>query len=288
MYAITGITGQVGGALARRLLAQEQTVRAVVRDPAKGRAWTAQGCGLALAQADDVQALTRAFADTQGVFILLPPNFDPAPGFPESRRLIGALHAALLAARPQRVVCLSTVGAQATQTSLLSQLGLLEEALSSLPMPIAFLRAAWFMENALWDVASACDQGCLDSYLQPLDRAIPMVSAADVGRTAAELLQETWTGRRIVELQGPTPVSPRDLAAGFARLLGRDVGTRAVPRERWEALFREQGMANPLPRMQMLDGFNQGWIRFEEDGVQARHGGTALDAVLRSLLERAR
>jgi uncharacterized protein YbjT (DUF2867 family) len=32
MYAITGITGKVGGALARELLATGQPVRAVVRD----------------------------------------------------------------------------------------------------------------------------------------------------------------------------------------------------------------------------------------------------------------
>jgi NAD(P)H dehydrogenase (quinone) len=36
MYAITGITGQVGGALARYLLAAKQGVRAVLRDPAQG------------------------------------------------------------------------------------------------------------------------------------------------------------------------------------------------------------------------------------------------------------
>ena len=32
MYAITGITGQVGGAVARNLLSENQSVRAVVRD----------------------------------------------------------------------------------------------------------------------------------------------------------------------------------------------------------------------------------------------------------------
>jgi NAD(P)H dehydrogenase (quinone) len=41
MYAITGITGQVGGTVARTLLAQGLPVRAVVRDAAKGRAWCA-------------------------------------------------------------------------------------------------------------------------------------------------------------------------------------------------------------------------------------------------------
>ena len=37
MYAITGITGNVGGNVAHNLLAAERSVRAVVRDMAKGR-----------------------------------------------------------------------------------------------------------------------------------------------------------------------------------------------------------------------------------------------------------
>ena len=37
MYAITGITGKVGGALARGLLAERLPVRAVLRDKAKAR-----------------------------------------------------------------------------------------------------------------------------------------------------------------------------------------------------------------------------------------------------------
>jgi NAD(P)H dehydrogenase (quinone) len=38
MYAITGITGQVGGAMAHDLLAAGKPVRAVVRSSEKGQA----------------------------------------------------------------------------------------------------------------------------------------------------------------------------------------------------------------------------------------------------------
>ena len=39
MYAVTGITGKVGGTLAQTLLATGKKVRAVVRHKAKGRPW---------------------------------------------------------------------------------------------------------------------------------------------------------------------------------------------------------------------------------------------------------
>ncbi len=58
MYAITGITGKVGGALARSLLTEGLPVRAVLRDEAKAAEWRARGCDVALAEMDDAASLT--------------------------------------------------------------------------------------------------------------------------------------------------------------------------------------------------------------------------------------
>jgi NAD(P)H dehydrogenase (quinone) len=80
MFAITGITGQVGGVVARTLLADGKNVRAVVRNSNKGERWERQGCEVAVARMDDPEALQRAFSGAEAVFILLPPNFDPSPG----------------------------------------------------------------------------------------------------------------------------------------------------------------------------------------------------------------
>jgi len=284
MYAVTGITGQVGGVVANTLLAQGKAVRAVVRSAEKGAPWAARGCELALAEMHDVDALRHAFEGTEGVFVLLPPVFDPSPDFSESRRNIAALRAALSAAKPLRVVVLSTVGAQAGQPNLLNQLGIMEQALRTLPMPVAFLRAAWFFENSAWDVEPARSTGVIPSFLQPLDKPVPMVATDDIGRVAAALLQESWTGARVVELEGPRRVTPNEIAAAFSDALGRDVRMQIVPRGEWEALFRSQGMMNPLPRVQMLDGFNEGWIEFEAPSA-ARKGSVTVEMVIRRMAE---
>ena len=81
MFAITGITGNVGGNVARNLLAAGRPVRAVMRDVRKGDGWAERGCELATADILDVSALASAFEGTEGVFVLVPPNFDPAPSF---------------------------------------------------------------------------------------------------------------------------------------------------------------------------------------------------------------
>lgn len=283
MYAITGITGQVGAALAESLFAAGKPFRAVVRDAAKGASFVARGAELAVAELDDTPALTHAFEGAEAVFILLPPVFDPSAGYPESNRTIASIRDALLAARPDRVVVLSTIGAHATEDNLLSQLGRMEDVLGTLPLPVAFLRAGWFVENAQWDVASARDSGVIESYLVPLDRKIAMVATRDIGALAATLLGERWNGVRVVELEGPARASSRDLATAFSRALGRDVTVRAVPRDAWEARFRAQGMNNPTPRMRMLDGFNEGWIEFEGQPVK---GKTGVDEVIAELVAR--
>jgi len=211
-------------------------------------------------------------------------RFRSQPGFPEARAAIQSIRQALERARPPKVVCLSTIGANAPQSNLLNQLGLFEQALGSLPVPITILRPTWFLDNAVFDVSTARSAGRIDSFLQPLDKQYPMVAAQDVGVTAAQLLRETWTGHRVVELTGPAPVTPNQIAQAFSASLGRPVTARLVPRQDWDSLFRSQGMQNPTPRMQMLDGFNEGWIEFAQGGIHARRGTTTLEQVVGALV----
>jgi uncharacterized protein YbjT (DUF2867 family) len=286
MYVITGITGQVGGEAARILLAAGHPVRAMVRNPHKAKEWAQKGCQIAVADIDDVEALSAAFEGAEGIFILLPPNFDPAPGFSEARVTAATLRSALERTRPNRVVYLSTIGAQASRPNLLTQHTILEEELRQLSIPITFLRPGWFMENSAWDVAPAREHGVIPSFLQPLERPVPMVATADIGRVAAELLQERWSGVRVVELEGPERVAPNEIGNAFAKILGRPVRMETVPRASWESLFQSQGMKNPTPRIQMLDGFNEGWIEFEGGEVNIRKGSTRLETVLQTLVDR--
>jgi len=76
------------------------------------------------------------------------------------------------------------------------------------------------------------------------------------------------------------------VAATFASVLGCDVRAEVVAQENWERLFRAQGMKHPTPRIQMLEGLNRGWIKFEGDVAEPRKGKIRLEQVLRSLVER--
>jgi NAD(P)H dehydrogenase (quinone) len=178
-------------------------------------------------------------------------------------------------------VFLSTVGAQVAEPNLLNNLKLTEEMLRAAQVPVAFLRAAWFMENAAWDVEAA-RSGVVPSFLQPLDHAIPMVATVDIGRTAAALLRESWSGLRLVELEGPRRYSAADIGRAFTAALGREVRMEPIPRETWEQVFRSRGTKHPMPRIRMIDGFNEGWIDFEGAG-EHRRGTVTLETVIAGL-----
>ena len=126
--------------VARNRLAAGRFVRAVLRGLRKGEAWAKRDRDLAGADINDVAALTAAFKGPEGVFVIVPPNFDPSPEFREARAIAATVSSTLDAARPGKVVYLSTIGAQATYSNLLSQHTIIEQSLRKLSLPITFLR----------------------------------------------------------------------------------------------------------------------------------------------------
>jgi len=275
MYAVMGITGNVGGAVARTLLAKGEKVRGIVRNPEKAAEWQKQGAELFKADYDDVDALTAAFTGVAGVFVMVPPNFAPAPGFAETKASLKVLHEALSRALPSKAVYLSSIGAeQASGLGLITSSHLLEEMLGDLPFS--------------GDVASARNEGKIRFQLHPLDRKFPLVATADIGKVGAETLTQSWTGIRHIEVAGPEGYSPLDIADAFADAVRRPVEAIAVPKAEWETLWVSQGMpeGRTSPRAEMVDGFNSGWIHFAVHGTEHVDGATPLHEVITQLVTR--
>src|ERR1700677_3921698 len=170
MFAVTGITGRVGGAVASTLLAKGCGVRAVVRDANKAGSWAKQGCEIAVADMYVAKSLETAFHNAEGVFLMLPAYFDPSPDFRESRAAISASRSALSEANPPKIVCLSTIGAQSARPNLLGQLRILEQELSTLFLFFIFLWFLLFIDIFSLDIPPARETGVVPSFLQPLDK----------------------------------------------------------------------------------------------------------------------
>ena len=282
-----GITGRVGGAIAENLFARGESIRAIVRNPQKAAHWRDRGAEIAVADFEDPNAVASAFEGADGVFLMLPPDFAPAPGFPETRKILASYHAALSRALPKKAVYLSSIGAEQTSgLGLITNSHLLEQTLGDLPIAHAFLRAGWFMENHAWDVATAQSEGRVFSNLYPLHRKFSLVATADIGKAGADVLRQEWTGTRYIEVTGPEQYSPNDIAQALSGALGRTIEPVAVPREKWTEFFVGQGMpeGRTEPRAEMVDGFNSGWIHFGVPGTEHITGTSSLTSVIANLV----
>jgi uncharacterized protein YbjT (DUF2867 family) len=289
LFAITGITGRVGGAAARRLLARGARVRAVVRTERRAAAWREKGAESVAAGLDDAVALGRAFDGADGVYVMTPTWFESVDMFAENIRAVEALGQALHAARPARIVLLSSIGAQhAAETGAILKLHHLEQALANLAGVVS-VRAGWFMENYAGLIPHVRATGVLPSMLAPLDRAHPMVATQDIGTVVADLLLDPSGGRSIVELEGPRRYAPHDVAEAFGEVLGRPVKAQILPSSDWLGTYAEWGLTlrSAEAMSEMLAGFNSGHIAFEGSQPTTMQGPTTLEQVLTDLVDRS-
>jgi NAD(P)H dehydrogenase (quinone) len=281
MFTVMGITGKVGGAIAENLLAAGKSVRGVVRDPGKAKAWGERGVELVQSAYDDASGLATAFAGAEGVFAMIPPDFAPAPGLPDQKRTIEAIREALQHAHPGKAVFLSSIGSeQPRNLGLITSTHLLEESTRTLPIPVAYLRAGSFMENWLGGLDHIRATGEMPFFYAPLERKFPLVATRDIGLAGARVLQESWTGVRVLEVDGPAGGTDlREAAAAFGRALRREVKAVQLPESAWQSVLEAIGM--PADRtglyIEMVKSFNSGWIHFGNPGTEKFHGPTTIE-----------
>ncbi len=228
----------------------------------------------------DAAAVASVFEGVDGAYLMAPPVLAPKPGYPEAKAVIASYKEALAKAPPQRLVLLSSVGAEKTSgLGLITQVHLLEEALKDEKIPVAFVRAGSFFENYLALLEPAAATGTLYSFYAPVDREVPMIATEDIGKEVAKLLTTEWAGKRIVELG--SAVSPNEVAQATGEVLGRTVTAQAVPREQWTGTLESFGIpkGGTWAYEEMCDGINSGWIAFGGPGTERVHGATAAKQV---------
>lgn len=288
MYAVLGANGRAGGETARALVERGEAVRVVLRNKEQGERWRARGAAVAVAPIEDADAMADALGGVSGAFVLNPPPVRGDP-FLQTEELGTVLATAVRRARLPKVVVLSSIGAQhVAGTGVIATLNRFEALLDGAAPATAVLRSGYFVET--WsEVAEAVLSGnVLPTFLDPAQK-IPMVSTRDVGRAAAALLGEQWTGRRIVELSGPDDWSAGDVAAAFSAVLGHPIVPDLVPPGQRAAVLTGEGVpdavANALAGM--YEGIANG-LFMHESGNEQRRGVTPLVLAIEQVVAAAR
>lgn len=276
MFLVMGITGNVGGATARHLLAQGQKVRALVRGREKAVNWANQGVELVDGDWNDSGAIERALEGVEGAFVMLPPVWAPSPDYKEATGVIANYVEALTKATPSRVVALSSMGANRTSgLGMITALSLLEQGLRDLISPIAFVRAGGFFENFLFGLQVA-QGGTLPVFYNPTNRKSTMVATNDIGAEVATLLTgPAWSGLRIVEIG--SMVTADEVAEQLGEVLNLDVKAFAIPRAGWAEALERFGIpkGHTRPAEEMNEAVNAGWLDLGVAGTEHVAGTTS-------------
>jgi uncharacterized protein YbjT (DUF2867 family) len=286
MYAIAGVSGNTGSSAADYLLTNEQQVRVIVRDPAKGIPWAKRGAEVAVADLADPAALTEALTGVDGAYLLIPPPPPSFTGLMERARVhTAALKKAVVDSRVGHVVFLSSVGAEIEKSGVVRVLHHAEHELKGLKTPVTFLRAGYFMENWAASLHAVGQMGLLPTFFNPADRPIGMIATRDIGEVAARTLLDPPTPGQVIDLVGPREYSANDVAAALAKILGKTVNVQVAPLEAMVATLKGFGFSEEMAESfrELTEGLNRGAIRV--GGGRLVRGTTPLDAVLAGLLK---
>jgi uncharacterized protein YbjT (DUF2867 family) len=245
MYVIMGGTGHVGSAVAATLLARGDEVTLITRNAEHAAHWREKGAQIAEADVEDVPSLRSAFRRGRRAFLLNPPADPAADTDAVERRTVRNIVEALEGLPLEKVVAESTGCAQAGERlGDLNVLWELEQALAHQSIPAAINRAAYYMSN--WDglVDTVRDSGTLPTLFPP-DLPIPMAAPDDLGRIAADRLTSSVEDVGVRYVEGPRRYTAADVAAAFAKALGRPVEVAVTPRDQWKKSFLELGFSDP-------------------------------------------
>jgi uncharacterized protein YbjT (DUF2867 family) len=248
---ITTPTGHIGRAVVQNLLDRKQQVTLIARQPDKVADLAERGAKVVKGTHDDAALLTEASKGAEALFLVTPPDLTSTDVRATYRRFGAAAVKAITANKIPHVVHLSSVGAELeTGTGVVLGLNENERILREAATNLVQLRPGYFMENTLMQIGSILQAGKLFTNL-PGGAKLAMVATRDIGARAAQLLVErTWKGEVVVELQGPTEISYDEVARVLSEVLGRSIEHVTIPSAQLKQAMMGMGASEHI-----ADGF---------------------------------
>jgi uncharacterized protein YbjT (DUF2867 family) len=239
MIAITGATGQTGSKIANLLLEKGKKIRVIGRSAEKLGWLKEKGAEVVVGDQGDVSFLTKAFSGSDAVYLLIPPKMD-APSVRDHYKELGDVAVeAIRKSGVQKVVFLSSLGAELDSGSgPIVGLHDVEAKLGKLKnVDVAILRAGYFMENTLM-TASMIKSQHINGNATPPDAPVAMIATKDIAKKAAELLSiPSFTGQTIIDLFGDR-ISYREAT----RHIGKAIGSPDLPYVQFSDIDALNGM----------------------------------------------
>lgn len=266
MITIIGGSGQVGGKVARLLLAQGCRIRVIARRAAGLASLVRDGAESVCGDVGDSDFLKQALADTTGLFFSVPPAFTASDMIAEQNALAEAMTAVVRQSAIPKIVNMSSVGADLPSgTGPIVVLNRQEQRLNELKgADVVHLRAAWFMENLLYRIGGIKAAGKLMYMIKP-DVPMYAVATADIAAAAATALSElSFAGKSVRYLLGQRTLSFAQMASIIGSAIGKpDLAYEQVAAERIKQALMAHGYSRNGAEMfeQTANAFNNGVLQ---------------------------
>jgi uncharacterized protein YbjT (DUF2867 family) len=227
MFTIMGATGNIGSKLADMLLSKNQAVKVIGRSPDRLQQFVGKGATPAVGDANDADFLAHAFAGSEAVFTMIPPDYT-AKDFRQYQNEIGErIATAIDRSSVSHVVNLSSHGAHLHErTGPIMGLRDQEQRLNQLQTAhVLHLRPTFFMENVLMNINMIKNMGINGGHIRG-DLPFAMIATQDIARVAAQhLLERDFSGKSTQALLGPRDISMDEIT----RIIGEKIGKPELP-----------------------------------------------------------
>ena len=232
MIVITAPMGNIGHQVLDNVLAGNQPVRVIVRDPASLSASVRERVEVIVGSHGDPAIVARAFDGADAVFWLLPTNGQAASVDDAYAGFTGPAAEAMRSQGVGRVVDVTALGrntADAGRAGYVTASLAMDDLIAGTGVAFRAVANASFMDNLLRQVRPIREQGMFFDILSP-DLRLPTVATRDIASVAARLLLDTtWTGQEEVSLLGPEDLSYNDMAAIVTDVLATPVRYQQIP-----------------------------------------------------------
>ncbi len=239
---VTGVTGNVGREVAKRLVEAGHAVRGAVREP--GRVREPSGGGLTYVPFDfeDPSTWEPAFAGVRRLFLVRPPALSDV-----KRTLNPALDVAKRVG-VEHVVFLSLMGVERNRVVPHAKV---EQHLQRIGLPCTSLRASFFMQNL--DTTHRAEIRDRDEIFIPAGKGkTSFIDVRDIAEVAALALTDASHRGRAYTLTGSEALDYHEVAALFTRVLGRPI--RYAAPSAWAYGWRMHRQGMPLPFILVTEG----------------------------------
>ncbi len=219
MILLTGITGNIGGATARALLAKGVKFRALVRNLDKAKAWADQGVELVQGDIEDAAAVKRALAGIDRALLVMPNGEHQEPAELAFTRTAKEAGLAWL-------IKLSSPEAVRGTTSPIPLAHIAaEDAIMASGMKWTFVRPSFYMQNFRGSVKSARASGKLSMPMG--NGTVALTDNNDAGLFLAHILTDSNSAQhhgQCYDITGPDPVMTfHDVAKVIGEVIGQPV-----------------------------------------------------------------